>query len=315
MDSVAAGLTSTELTSTELAGTGLISIGEFARWSRLSRKALRLYDRLGLLRPARVDPDSGYRWYAASQLEQARLIAGLRELGLPLAEIGPILALDGPTAADRLDRYWSDAEAGHHGRRELALSLLNRLHGKETTMTAATPSATYGVGLRDLPDRQVLCLQRHLHASEMLTVGRQFVKQFWGGTVPALDGVGAVPALDGVAGAAFVIFYGHVSEDSDGPVEWCRPVPADQAAELAAQFPELTLRTDPAHQEAFVHLPSAAEAGEQWLPVMQAMEAWGEAHHRQPAGGIRQLLIWPRTSPGYGPELEFAVPLVPGEFR
>jgi DNA-binding transcriptional MerR regulator len=298
MDSVAAGF---ELTSAEL-----ISIGEFARWSRLSPKALRLYDRLGLLRPARVDPDSGYRWYAASQLEQARLIAGLRELGLPLAEIGPILTLDGPTAADRLDRYWSDAEAGHHGRRELALSLLNRLHGKETVMTAATPSATYDVGLRDLPDRQVLCLQRHLHASEMLTVGRQFVRQFWGGTAPALDGV---------AGAAFVIFYGHVSEDSDGPVEWCRPVPADQAAELAARFPELTLRTDPAHQEAFVHLPSAEDAGPHWPAVMQAMEAWGEARHRQPAGGIRQLLIWPRTSPGNGPELEFAVPLVPGEFR
>jgi DNA-binding transcriptional MerR regulator len=296
MDSVAAGLTT----------AGLTSIGEFSRRSRLSRKALRLYDRLGLLRPARVDPDSGYRWYAPSQLEQARFIVGLRELGLPLAEIGPILALDGPTAAERLGRYWSDAEAGHHGRRELALYLLDRVQGKETTMTAAIPSATYDVGLRDLPGRQVLCLQRHLNASEMLAVGKEFVDQFRGG---------AVPALDGVAGAPFVIFYGHVSEDSDGPVEWCRPVADEQAAELAARFPELIRRTDPAHQEAFVHLPSAAEAGPHWSPVIQAMETWGEAHHRQPAGGIRQLLLWPRTSPGYGPELEFAVPLVPGEFR
>src|ERR1700761_8309326 len=308
MDSIAAGFgpAGTELAGTELAGTGLISIGEFARWSRLSPKALRLSARLGLLRPARVDPDSGYRWYAPGQLDQARLIAGLRQLGLPLAEIGPILSLDGPAARERLARYWSDPEAGHHGRRELALSLLNRLHGKETPMTAATPSATHDVGLRDLPDRQVLCLQRHLHASEMLAVGKEFVSQFLSD---------AVPALDGVAGAPFVIFYGHVSEDSDGPVEWCRPVPADRAAELAAQFPELILRTDPAHQEAFVPLPRAAGAGPQWPPVMQAMEAWGEAHHRQPAGGIRQLLIWPRTSPGDGPELEFAVPLVPGEVR
>ena len=64
-----------------------------------------------------------------------------------------------------------------------------------------------------------------------------------------------------------------------------------------------------------MHLPSAADAGPQGLPAIQAMEAWGEAHHRQPAGGIRQLLIWPRTSPGDGPELDFAIPLVPGEFR
>ena len=286
---------------------GLTSIGEFARRSRLSPKALRLYDRLGLLRPARVDPDSGYRWYTASQLTQAELIAGLRQLGLPLAEIGPILALDGPAAAERLSRYWGDAEASHNGHRELALSLLNRLPGKETTMTTASSDATYEVGLRDLPDRQVLCLQRHLHASEMLTVGKGFLAQFRGDP--------AVPGLDGVAGAPFVIFYGHVSEDSDGPVEWCRPVPADQAGALAARFPELTLRTDPAHQEVFVHLPSAEDAGPQWPPVMQAMETWGAAHHRQPAGGIRQLLIWPRTSPGYGPELEFAAPLVTGEFR
>jgi DNA-binding transcriptional MerR regulator len=277
---------------------GWASIGEFARRSRLSPKALRLYGRLGLLSPAWIDPDSGYRWYAPGQLERAHLIAGLRELGLPLAEIGPILRLDGPAAAERIGRYWGDAEAGHHGRRELALHLLDRLHGKEPAM--------YDVDTRDLPARQLLCLQRHLHATEMVTVGKEFVGQFRNG---------AAPKLEGVAGAPFVIFYGHVSEDSDGPVEWCWPVPGEQAAEQARRFPELTLRTDPAHQEAFVHLPSAEEAGRQWLPVTQAMETWAEGHHRQPAGWIRQLLIWPRTSPGYGPECDFAVPLVPGEFR
>jgi DNA-binding transcriptional MerR regulator len=276
----------------------LASIGEFARRSRLSPKALRLYDRLGLLRPARVDPDSGYRWYAPGQLDQARLIAGLRDLGLPLAEIGPILALDGPAAAEQIARLWGDAEAGHHGRRELALHLLDRLHGKESPM--------YDVGTRDLPARQLLCLQRHLNATDTVGLGKEFIGRFRDGNVPRIDGV---------AGAPFVIFYGHVSEDSDGPVEWCRPVPAEQAADLAAQFPDLTLRADPAHEEAFVRLPTAEEAGRQWLPVLQAMETWGEAHHRQPAGAIRQLLLWPRTSPGYGPECDFAVPLVPGEFR
>ena len=54
-----------------------MSIGEFARRSRLSAKALRLYDELGLLPSARVDPDSGYRWYAAGQLDNARLDSAL----------------------------------------------------------------------------------------------------------------------------------------------------------------------------------------------------------------------------------------------
>ena len=300
-------------------GADLASIGEFARRSRLSPKALRLYDRLGLLPPARVDPESGYRWYAMSQLAAARLIAGLRELGLPLAEIGPILALDGPAAAEQIARLWGDAETGHTGRRELALDLLDRLHGKEPAM--------YDVNVRDLPDRQILCLQRHLNAADTVSVGREFIGRFRDGSGPTPEEPGepAEPGrpkgsegpedLERVAGAPFVIFYGHVSEDSDGPVEWCRPVPAGQAAELAARFPELTLRIDPAHEEAFVRLPTAEEAGRQWLPVLQAMESWGEAHYRQPAGAIRQLLLWPRTSPGYGPECDFAVPLVPGEFR
>ena len=46
---------------------GLMGIGEFARLSRLPPKALRPYDELGLLPPARVDLDSGYRWYACGQ--------------------------------------------------------------------------------------------------------------------------------------------------------------------------------------------------------------------------------------------------------
>ena len=63
--------------------TGIVdemSIGEFARRSRLSPKGLRLYDELGLLAPARVDNSSGYRFYDGGQLERARLVAALRQL-------------------------------------------------------------------------------------------------------------------------------------------------------------------------------------------------------------------------------------------
>jgi DNA-binding transcriptional MerR regulator len=54
---------------------GLLTIGVFARAARLSPKALRLYDELGLLRPAAVDDESGYRLYDPAQVERARLIA------------------------------------------------------------------------------------------------------------------------------------------------------------------------------------------------------------------------------------------------
>jgi DNA-binding transcriptional MerR regulator len=92
---------------------GLVGIGEFARLSRLSPKALRRYDELGVLRPERVDPDSGYRWYETGQLEQAQLVASVRQIGVPLAQIKAILGLDPEAAAEQIGTYWSAAEAGH----------------------------------------------------------------------------------------------------------------------------------------------------------------------------------------------------------
>ncbi|WP_370413692.1 helix-turn-helix domain-containing protein [Streptomyces fradiae] len=70
----------------------LLTIGDFARATGLTPKALRRYDELGLLRPARVDPFSGYRYYAGEQVERARLVGWLRRIGMPLAEIGRVCA-------------------------------------------------------------------------------------------------------------------------------------------------------------------------------------------------------------------------------
>lgn len=84
------------------ASMGLLTIGAYARASRLSPKALRLYDDLGLLTPARVDPVTGYRWYDPAQLERARLVAWLRRLGMPLARISEVCDLDPSAAANEV---------------------------------------------------------------------------------------------------------------------------------------------------------------------------------------------------------------------
>lgn len=97
-----------------------MSIGEFSRRSRLSAKALRLYDGLGLLAPARVDEDSGYRFYAPGQLKQARVLAALRHLQVPLAEIKAILPLEPAEAAERVREFWAATEGTHATRRAVA---------------------------------------------------------------------------------------------------------------------------------------------------------------------------------------------------
>jgi DNA-binding transcriptional MerR regulator len=68
----------------------LLGIGAFARRSRLSLKALRLYDRSGLLVPADVNPATGYRRYRESQLLRARQIVMMRRAGIPLAQVAEL---------------------------------------------------------------------------------------------------------------------------------------------------------------------------------------------------------------------------------
>ncbi|MFE0193381.1 MerR family transcriptional regulator [Streptomyces sp. NPDC058989] len=115
----------------------LLTIGAFARACRLSPKALRLYDDLGLLRPAHVDPVNGYRHYAPAQLERARLVAWLRRLGMPLARVREVCELTGAAAAEAVAAYWAQVEADTAARRELAAFLVDQLQRKDTAMTTS----------------------------------------------------------------------------------------------------------------------------------------------------------------------------------
>ncbi len=119
---------------------GLLTIGAFARAARLTPKALRLYDELGLLRPAAVDPESGYRFYDPAQLERARLIASLRRIGMPLASIRVICGLEPVAAAEAINTYWQQVTAETAARRDVATFLVNTLSGRGTTMSDTNPS-------------------------------------------------------------------------------------------------------------------------------------------------------------------------------
>lgn len=76
----------------------MFSIGEFARLGGVSVRTLRHYDEIGLLPPATVDPDTGYRGYAAPQLTQLNRIMALKELGLSLTQTRQLL--DGITVEE-----------------------------------------------------------------------------------------------------------------------------------------------------------------------------------------------------------------------
>ena len=271
-----------------------ISIGEFARRSRLSLKALRLYDERGVLVPSRVDQASGYRYYDTAQLDQASLVVMMRQLQLPLAAVRELLACDPADAATRIAGHWRDAEAAHDARRELADYLISRLSGKRPVM--------YEVAMREIPERSLLCLKREVSVQGQWAFGKEFI---------AILRERPLPKIEGRQGAFFCIYWSHPTADGDGPIEWCKPIPAEEAHTLAEHYPELTLRTEQAHLEAFVALPDGYGAA-QWQLAAESVDAWMQEQARQHEGD--RLALTPEdlglrtTYLANGPVTETSVP-------
>ena len=268
--------------------TTYLSIGEFSQRTRLSPKALRLYGELGLLPPARVDPDSGYRFYREDQIERAWLIGLLRRLDMPLATIRELLPLDGAEADEALAKWWDGVETVGAERRSLVAYLRARLRGEEQTM--------YDINVRHLPERRLVSINRHVDAPG---TGAFFDEAF-----SRLRAAG--PGLQGIEGVPFLVFYGEVSEDSDGPIELCRPV--DVAA--AASGTDIQYRVEAAHDEAYIRLTLKEMGWPELLPACDALERWTRENGREPAGALRQLLIADqRTASPDTPVCDLSVPL------
>jgi DNA-binding transcriptional MerR regulator len=127
----------------------LLSIGEFARLTHLSVKALRHYDDLGLVVPTRVDPTTGYRSYAAAQVPTAQLIRRLRDLEMPLDDVRAVLAANDVAARDR-------ALVAHLQRMEERLAATERSVGSLRALLEGRLSDA-SVEYRLLPATSVLC--------------------------------------------------------------------------------------------------------------------------------------------------------------
>lgn len=129
---------------------GLLPIGRFARLSGLTVGALRHYHEHGVLAPARIDPATGYRSYARSQLDDARLVARLRELNLPLPEVRALLAADPPERRRRLAAHRSRLLAAL-ARTQRQIHWLNRaIDHEEPIMTTPLPATTDAATHRQL---------------------------------------------------------------------------------------------------------------------------------------------------------------------
>ena len=107
--------------------TTLLNIGQFSRMTHLSVKALRHYHDVGILEPAAIDPQSGYRSYDAGQVTSAQVIRRLRDLGMPLDSIRAVLTAPDLAARnreitahlERMERQLEQTQAAVSGLRAL----------------------------------------------------------------------------------------------------------------------------------------------------------------------------------------------------
>jgi DNA-binding transcriptional MerR regulator len=236
-----------------------MSIGEFARRTLLTPKALRLYDRIGLLRPETKDQATGYRHYTTHQVRNGQLIGLLRAAGLSLAEIGPILEdadTDVGAAIRRLEL--SSARLDH---RVSDQKLLIR-HVQATLEQGADPMFT--IHTRNVPAARVMSIQRRLHASET----DAFVREAKAAFAAHLDGTNPT-------GPFMLIFHGIVSDEDDGPLEAALGCPGDvQPTDL------IGIRTEPAHGEAYTTITKREWAYPAILAAYDAVACSAESRAR-----------------------------------
>jgi DNA-binding transcriptional MerR regulator len=153
-------------------GTGeLLPIGRFARLSGLTIKALRHYDEVGLLRPARVDAATGYRRYALAQARDAEAIRRLRTLEVPLEEIRVLLAADDATLRERLAVHRARIE-GHAVETRRILAELDRLiDGKEPLVPEHKDvQVRFALRIEEVPEQQALVVRGQVPQDELSTV-------------------------------------------------------------------------------------------------------------------------------------------------
>ena len=188
-----------------------LSIGAFADMTRLSIKALRLYDQLDILQPRHVDPQSGYRFYEQDQLPRARMIRVMREMDMPLATIRQVLAaLDSSSAkAESLANEYVQMRGKQFEQIRQQVQHFIQLIQQEVNPMSLE------VNVKAVVPQQVLSVTRRVKVGKLDETIQQSLDE-----IHILLKEQNLKADD----APFGIYHGPINEQDDGPIEICLPV-------------------------------------------------------------------------------------------
>ena len=247
-----------------------LTIGEFATLTRLSVRTLRRYHAAGLLEPDTVDPSTGYRYYAPEQIPTAQVIHQLRQLDVPLAEIGTILATgDAQQRAAVVEGHLRRLEDEMDRTRMAVVSLRRLLHPEPVGLP---------IDVRTLPQRTVAGITGHVRLADSLA--------WYDAAMAELDGVFAPEERTGPPGGQF---SNELFVQGAGALTVFRPVRNPRASGRieVVELPEVELAVT-------VH-PGPHDD----IDVTYGkLGSWVVDHALTVAGPIHETyVVWPRDTP------------------
>lgn len=140
----------------------MFKIGEFSKLVRVSARMLRYYDKCGLLRPAKIDPFTGYRMYSATQIPLLTRIVSLRDMGFGVEEIEEILPyFDNPV---RMQEVLAQKSGEIHAAIAIERGKLEKIAAMSGALKKERTNMIYDVELKSLPAERVLSLREVIPA-------------------------------------------------------------------------------------------------------------------------------------------------------
>ncbi|MFD6948659.1 MULTISPECIES: MerR family transcriptional regulator [unclassified Nocardiopsis] len=249
----------------------------------LSPKALRLYERSGLLVPHRVDPCNGYRWYLVEQLGRARRIRLLRRMGMPLSVVSQAMAAGGREAAERVESWWRAQEEALRARRGALEELRLSWSGGDGGGAGAGPVCR--VGVESAGAVKVAAMRARTDQQRLVATFHERAERIRG----HLRGQGASPT-----GPLWVLYHGSVTPDGAALIEVAVPFIGH-----AEPCEGVVIRLEGAHTCAVCRVPRRDCFPARIMGAYAAVERWVQARGAQPCGVFREVCpagwgTWPR---------------------
>ncbi|MBC8447414.1 MAG: MerR family transcriptional regulator [Chloroflexi bacterium] len=248
----------------------MFKIGEFSKLSQVPVKTLRYYDEIGLLKPAKVDRFTAYRYYSADQLPRLNRILALKDLGLSLAQIGRLLDGDLPPAQMRGMLRLKQVELQERVQEEQAR--LARVEARLRQIEKEGTMPTYEVVLRKVEPQTVVAIR-----DTIPTFSDQGA--LWKEMSDYLEQQGAK-----AAGPSLTIYHDTEYREQDVDVEVTTPVSAPPPASE-----RVTVRELPGAEQmaCVIHQGSYETIGEAYNALM----AWIGAHGYNIVGPSREVYL------------------------